>query len=971
MLNFKCNLFSVVLVLVMFMVVMYVQVDVVLVLGLQFSDSVQNIDQLVMQGQDGKKIDIKCGVIKLQVVEVSGFVSSLENFIVVKCNVDLIVEVVLVEQIGKLLGVFIVDMLGCLFGLVVQEVSGCLQVLIIYGLGLDFFIVLVNGGQQVLIFNNCDVQFDQYFLSWFNIVVVYFSLQVNLIGQGLVGMVDMQIICLLEKDKVEVVVNVCYIWNDQLQLFKGLGVSDKGYNFNGVWVNQFVDYMVGVIFGVDFEKNFVQIQYQVFWGYLIDNVVVNGNVVVGGVKNYGIFDMMKCNGLFVMVQWQLNEYYIGMIDMMYINFKEVQQVKGMELLFVWGLVILQFGYIISNGLIISGIYIMFLLVICNDYNSISVCVYNFNWDNKFYINEDWFVDLVGNYLCVMCNDINLESYLGLGFNKSGVIDIIGFVECNDGLLYVILLLDYINGVVLIDLQGWGGGNDLVQVGFINVLYIVDYLVNFKLSVQCDFVSGLFFSLEVGVVYSMCNKIYYIDQIFLILGGGIISGGNVVILVLYSGIDCSLLVWMGISQQFCYDLLVEISNGILVGVLIFGFLFNILLDWKVCEKVLMLYFQFNFDMNLGNMVILCGNFGMQMQYMLQCGVGECVVLGSVIIGNVILLILVEGSISYNKYLLSVNLIFGFSSNDDVCVSVVCILVCVCMDQMNFGFMVYVDISYLFFIDLNQVYFKVDGGNVKLKLIMVDNYNVSYEYYFLGDLFGFVCNLFDNKNLDLCCIGGGGYFLVLGYFIVLYDYINLNVVFLYDFSLFLLFGLILVQEVQLGMMMGIIFGFINDGCGYVKGVQVILNLLGGLIILVLNGFGVIFIGNCIKSLFVYGGNLDLIMVLGLFKWVVNGMVYYQYVGFEVCISDNYCFSFLGEVLGISVLCILQMVSGGSIYDVQVSYIFDYGLLDGLMVIVQGLNLLNKIFIMFQNNDLCQVFIWECYGCCYEVGVFYKFQ
>ncbi|MGA0586355.1 TonB-dependent receptor [Dyella sp. KRB-257] len=967
MLNLKRNLLSAALASAMFMVATHAQADAAAAAGPQSTDSAKNTDSST-QGKDGKKADAKRGATKqLQAVEVHGFVSSLENSTAVKRNADSIVEAVSAEQIGKLPGVSIADTLGRLPGLAVQEVSGRPQVLTIHGLGPDFSTALVNGGQQVSTSNNRDVQFDQYPSSWFNTVVVHLSPQANLIGQGLAGTVDMQTIRPLEKNKPEAAVNARYIWNDMSQLSKGPGVSDRGYNLNGVWVNQFADHTVGVTLGVDFEKNPAQIEHQAPWGYPTD---ANGNAVVGGAKNYGISDTMKRNGLLATFQWQPNEHYTGTIDMTYTNFKEVQQAKGMEFPLLWSAAQLQPGGTVENGLITSGTYSNVKPVIRNDYNATSARVYNFNWDNKFHFNDDWSADLVGNYSRATRDDINLESYSGTGYASNGATDTIGFVERSNGLLYLNPSLDYTNGVMLTDPQGWGGGNDVVQAGFINAPHTVDYLANLKLSVQRDFASGPFSSLEFGVAHSTRNKTYHIDQTFLTLGGGTISGGNAVTSAPYSGTDCSPLAWMGISQQLCYNPLDLIANGTLVGVPTFGSSLSMPPDWKVREKVLTPYFQFNLDTYLGN-VSLRGNFGVQMQHTSQRASGERVAPGSSVTGNAITLIPVSGSTSYNKYLPSANLIFGLTDNDDVRVSAARTLARARMDQMNASLAVSGNITHLTSTDPNQAYFSASGGNPKLKPTMADNYNVSYEHYFSGSSSGFACNSADNKNSDLCRTGGGGYFALSGYFIALHDYINPNSAFLYDFSSFLPFGLTPAQLAQLGTTLGTVSGPQNDGRGYVKGAQVTLNLPAGLITPALDGFGVIVTGNRTKSSLVYPGNPEPITVPGLSKWVANGTLYYQHAGFEARVSDSYRSSFLGEVSGISASRILQTVGGGSTYDAQVSYTFDHGPLDGLTIIAQGSNLSNKVFTTYQNNDPRQVQTWERYGRRYEVGVSYKFK
>jgi iron complex outermembrane receptor protein len=929
----------------------------------------QTQSQPADQANDNDKADQKNrpGKAKtLQAVEVSGFISSIENSTALKRNSSAIVEAVSAEQVGKLPGVSIADALGRLPGLAVQTVSGRPQVLTIHGLGPDFSTALVNGGQQVSTSNNRDVQFDQYPSSWFDNVVVHMSPQANLIGQGLSGTVDMHTIRPLEKSGPEAAMNARYIWDGMGQVADGPGATDKGYNLNGVWVHQFADHTLGVTLGVDLEKNPSQILHQKPWGYPND---ADGDYVVGGSKNYGISDTMKRRGVLATVQWQPNEHYTGTIDVTYDNFKETQQAKGMELPLFWGGAPLVSASP-SDGFVQSGTYDNVKAVIRNDYNSTSARVYNFNWDNKFTIDENWSLDLDGNYSRATRDDINLESYSGTGFTTAnGATDTLGFVERNDGLLYVDPSLDYTNGVVLTDPQGWGGGSDVVQAGFINAPHTVDYLANLRLAVERSFVSGPFSSMEFGVAHSTRNKTYDIDQDFLTLGGGFISGGNAVTTAPFSGTTCSPLAWMGISQQLCYDPFELISGGALVAVPTFGSSLATPPNWETREKVTTPYLQFNLDTYLGN-IALRGNFGVQMQHTSQRAAGERVAPGSATTGGNFQLIPVTGSTSYNNYLPSANLIFGFSDNDDLRISAARTLARPRMDQMNASLALNTNVTNLPNTDPNRSYFSASGGNPTLKPTQADNYNVSYEHYFSGGN-GYECKSTDQKESDLCRSGGGGYFAVSGYYLKLKDYINPNASFLYDFSAFLPYNLSPEQLEQLGTTLGTISGPTNDGHGYVKGAQVTLNLPFDLIAQPLNGFGVILTGNRTKSSLVYAGNSNPITVPGLSKWVANGTLYYQHNGFEARVSDSYRSSFLGEVSGISASRVEETIKGGSTYDAQVSYSFDHGPLKGLTLIAQGSNLSNKTFITYQNNDPRQVLTWERYGRRYEIGVSYKFQ
>ena len=914
---------------------------------------------------------------QMQAVQVNGFVSSIENSTALKRNASTIVEAVSAEQVGKLPGASIADALGRLPGISAQDVDGRPQVLNIHGLGPDFSTVLVNGGQQVSTNNNRDVALDQYPSSWFDNVVVHLSPEADLIGQGMAGTTDMHTIRPLDKSGMEAAVNAKYIWNGMSQLAPGQGVSNKGYNVNGVWVDQFADHTFGVTLGVDLENNPTQIEHQAPWGYLADS---NGDNVIGGSKNYGETDSMKRNGLLATFEWRPNEHYTSTLDLTYDNFKETQQAKGMELPFLWGNGAIQPGPSVNptnvvNGFVQSGVYSNIDPVIRNDFNSTTARVYNFNWDNKFTINEDWSIDADANYSRATRRDVNLESYSGTGYYDAaagtrGQPGYFGFAELPDGMLYAVPSLDYTQGVVLTDPQAWGSGSDLVQAGFINAPHTVDWLANFRLSVERDFSSGPFSSMQFGVSHTTRDKTYDITQDFLTLGGGTISGGNAVTTAAFSGSSCSPLAWMGMGSEECYNPFSLIDNGTLVEVPTFMSSLPLPPNWKVHERDLNPYLQFNLDTNLGA-VTLRGNFGIQVDHTDQTSDGARVAPGSDLTGGHTQLIPVTGGTSYTRWLPSANLIFGFTDNDDLRVSAARTMAQPRMDQMNASQSVSGNITNLASTNPNQAFFSSSGGNAKLLPTMADNYNISYEHYFSGPISGYTCNDADSKASDICRNGGGGYFAVSAYFLHLYDYIDPNAAYLYDFSAFIPNYLTPAQQAQLGTPYGVVSGPTNDGHGFIRGEEATLNLPFGLLTPVLDGFGTILTGTHNDSSLVYAGNPTPITVPGLAKWVAHGTLYYQHNGFEARISDDYTSSFLGEVSGISASRIEQTLKGGSSYDAQVSYTFDHGTFKGLTLIATGSNLSNKVFSTYQNNDPRQVLIWERYGRTYSLGASYKFQ
>ena len=915
---------------------------------------------------------------KLQAVEVSGYISSIENATALKKNSNGIVEAVSSEQIGKLPGVSIADTLGRLPGLAVQSVSGRPQVLSIHGLGPDFSTALVDGGQQVSTSNNRDVQFDQYPSSWFDNVVVHLSPSANLVGQGLAGTVDMHTIRPLEKDKSEAAINARYVWDGQSLLSPGPGVSDKGYNVNGIWVDQFADHTFGVTLGIDLESNPAQIKHQAPWGYANAS---DGSLLVGGSKNYGTSNSFKRQGLLTSFQWKPNDFFNSTLDLTYDSFKETEQSKGIEFPLAYGSgVTLQPGYSAQNGFVQSGTYDNVKGVIRNDYNQSKNKVWNIGWRNEFRFNADWSGELDANYSRADSRKYQLESYSGTGYGlgaAGGATDTLGFTERPDGMLYLNPTLDYgSKQIVLTDPQGWGAGGNpkVVQAGFINAPTTNDYLANLKASIKRDFVSGPISSVEAGVVRGTRRKSYNIDQTFLTLGGGFFSDTNTPVLTAPTGGgSCSPLSWMGVGSQACYNPLDLIKNG--TYTLLPTSLSSIAVppNWKVTERDVTSYLQFNLDTTVGN-VGLRGNFGLQAAHTNQTSTGQRVTAGngSTTAGDAsAILVPVTGGTTYTRYLPSANLIFSFDESNDLRLSAARVLARPRMDQMSASLGVSGNISHLTNTDPNLSYFSASGGNAKLKPTMADNYNVSYEHYFSSDSSGYQCSSSDAKQSDLCRSGGGGYVALSGYYLKLTDFINPNAAYQYDFSAFVPSYLNAAQQAQLGTTQGIVSGPTNDGHGFVKGALLTLNLPFANLTPMLNGFGTVLSGNYTKSALVYQGNPNPITVPGLSKWVANATLYYQHRGFEARISDNYRSSFLGEVSGISATRILQTIKGGSSYDAQVSYSFDHGPLNGLTLIAQGSNLSNKSFITFQNNDPRQVQTWESYGRRYEVGISYKFQ
>ncbi|WHZ20757.1 MAG: TonB-dependent receptor [Rhodanobacteraceae bacterium] len=882
---------------------------------------------------------------QLQAINVHGYAGSLQNSTAIKRNSDEIVEAVSAEQIGKLPGTSIADALGRLPGLAVQTLSGRPQVLTIHGLGPDFSTALVNGREQVSTSNNRDVQYDQYPSSWFNNVVVYMSPSASLIGQGLSGTVDMRTIRPLEQSHEVAAVNARYVWDSLSTLSPGPGVSDHGYSVNGVYVNQFADHTFGVTVGVDLESNPAQIEHQAPWGYPND---ANGDLVIGGSKNYGISDQLKRLGLLTTLEWRPTDNFTSTLDLTYDNFRETQQAKGMEFPLAWGANVQLQPVNVQNGFVQSGVYSVVSPVVRNDYNKTNAKVWNIGWNNKWRFNEDWSAEVDASYSRADRRDMLLESYSGFGYNKSGPTDTLAFEEAGSGLFYVVPAQNYTQGLVLTDPQGWGSGNNppVVQAGFINAPHTNDYLARLRLSVEHDFMSGPFSNMQFGVDRAARNKNYNIDQDFIVLPNGAQTAP------IASSSTGDPLAWMGVGPQVIYNPLDLLANGTYDLFPTALSSIGVPPNWKVRENDVTPFVQFNLDTSLGNVPVR-GNIGMQVQHTNESSDGQRVAAGTSSTGSsVVTLVPVSGGTSYTRWLPSANLVFEFTPSTDLRVGASRVLARPRMDQMSASLSIGGNITHLASTDPNTSYFSASGGNPRLLPTMADNFNISLEHYFAQNQ---------------------GYMALSTYYLKLSDFINPNAAFLYNFAPFVGAFLSPAQQQQLGTTYGIVSGPTNDGHGNVKGLQGTINLPFKVLteVPVLSDFGVTLTGDRTLSSVVYAGNPQAITVPGLSKWVANATLYYQHNGFEARVSDSYRTSFLGEVQGISATRILQTIKGGSIYDAQVSYTIPEGMMKGLTILLQGSNLTNQRFITYQNNDPRQVLTYEEYGRRFELGVSYKFK
>jgi iron complex outermembrane receptor protein len=927
---------------------------------------------------------------QLQEVVINGFVSSLQNSIAIQKNSDSIVEAVSAQQIGQLPGTSIADALGRLPGLATQMVNGRPQQLSIHGLSADFITTLVDGNIQPSTANNRLVQLDQYPASWFNTIQVYLTPSADLINPGLAGTVDMQTMRPLSESHPVVNLNANYQTIEPHEVMPGPGVSTNGHDVNGIIADQFFDHTLGVLFGVDLESNPATIHHQGPWGYPTD---ANGNLVIGGSKNYNMSDLLNRNGYLATFEFRPSSAFTSTLDLTYEDSKETQQAKGAEFPLQWGCALTNcpggFTFVpgtVSNGFDQTGTFDNVYPVIRNDYNHYDAKVYNVLWHNDLKLSDSWTANLDGGYSRAAREDEFLEAYSGYGYDGPSQTAFPGtnvaFRESGNGelLLYPSQGLDGSN-VVLTDPQGWGSGANLVQAGFINSPHTEDYIGHLKLGATHFFESGPFSSIEFGADHQHRRKNYLINQDFLVLGGG--SCGLVITKTCTPTETASIpasalepttdaLAWMGVGPQVMYNPFALIASGVLVPYPTALSSISVPPEWVMNENDTTGYLQLNIQTDLGPNVGLRGNVGLQVSHTNQSSDGQRVAPGSTAGGSATTVLLpTRGGTSYTRYLPSLNLVLSMPDDNDVRLSVARTMARPRTDQMSASLGISTNNSNLLNTNPNQSYFSGTGGNPALLPTMSTNINASVEHYFRAGTGGYQCTGNEDRSSALCATGGEGYVQLSGYYLKLTDYINPTAATLFNFAPYVSGYLTPAQQAQLGTTYGIMTIPQNNGAGKIYGGQLATNLPLGGFTHWLNGVGVLASVTRTNSAVFYPGNPQPVTVTGLSKWVENYTLYYELDGFQASVSDSIRSSFLGRVFGISATRVEQYQEGTADVSAQVSYDFTSGMLKGLTLIATGSNLTNQGLRTYQNKDPRQVQTWEEYNRLYTIGFSYNFR
>ncbi|MEC7400287.1 MAG: TonB-dependent receptor plug domain-containing protein, partial [Pseudomonadota bacterium] len=301
------------------------------------------------------------------VIIVTGFRASLESAVAEKKLSDQIVESVTAEDIGKLPDASIGESIARLPGLTAQRLNGRANVVAIRGFGPDFSQTLLNGREQTTTSDNRSVELDQYPSEIVSQVVVYKSPTASLVGQGLVGTIDIRTIRPLETGKQIFAVGARGSWADIGAL--NAGSREFGYRVNGTFVDQFADDTIGISLAASYVDEPYQLQEFNAWGYAGTQVNGQDAALIGGSKSYVTSTRLKRLGVNGTLQWQPMPQLTLTVDGFYSNFDDDQSKRGIELPLGFGAFGTTFNpanFTVEDGLVTAGQFDNVRGVIRND-----------------------------------------------------------------------------------------------------------------------------------------------------------------------------------------------------------------------------------------------------------------------------------------------------------------------------------------------------------------------------------------------------------------------------------------------------------------------------------------------------------------------------------------------------------------------------------------------------------------------------
>ena len=857
------------------------------------------------------------------VIIVSGYRASLESAIAEKREKDQIIESVSSEDIGKLPDASIGESIARLPGLTSQRISGRAGYISVRGFGPDFSSTLLNGRQQTSTNDNRGIEFDQYPSEIVSSVDVYKSPSADLIGQGLVGTIDIRTIRPLEKGEQVIAFGARGVYADLGKL--NSGSDDIGYRVFGTYVDQFLGDTVGLALSVAYSEEPYQTEEFEAWGYADGP---DGDKIVGGVKPFVTSSNLKRLGINGTVQYEASPSTMLTLDGFYSDFDDTNIKRGIEIPLAWsGAALSPTGLESTDGVITGGTFSGVEAVV-NNHNYVRKAKLYSGGLNVEHEGEDgWNVNADISFSRTDRNELILESNAGTApGGGTGATDTLTFRSTPSGTFFTDQVLDYSDPTLiqLTDPLGWGGGAPGGrQHGYYNDRIVEDELWQFQADIEKELDGGFLSSVQAGFDYVTRSKSLVPDEYFLQLSGDRLQA-QVPSQYLLSPTNLD---YLGLGPMVSYNPLDLLEGGeyVIVPNTAEDVLFK---TFSIDEDIMTFFVQGNIESDVGN-ALLTGNFGVQAIHTDQSSTG--------FVNTGAAQGIIERTIGDNYWdiLPSLNLSLRFDSDFVIRFAAAREIQRPRLDDMR--------VNFSYGVDPVERIVTGSGGNPSLRPYRATAVDLNFEKYF----------------------GIKGYLAAQLFYKKLHNYIY-TAEFPFDYSSYPV-----VDPGYAFSYQGRISAPINGDGGEIYGIEAAGTLPFETFVSALEGFGVTGGVSYTKSKIQPDPNTPASDIPGYSRWVANGTAYFEKGGFSVRGSMRYRSTFLGDFSGFGANRVRRRAKAETIIDAQIGYDFQSdSALEGLSLFIQGFNLTNEPFVAINPGEPLQVMNYQNYGRRFMGGFTYKF-
>ena len=896
-----------------------------------------------------------------QQVVVTGIRRGVEDAISTKKNSSSIVEAISSEDIGKLPDNTVSESLSRLTGVSTQrnKVNGKATDVSVRGMSPSFNGSLLNGREQASTSDARSPEFDLFPAELTGSVTVYKTPDATLMAQGLASTINLQTVRPLDFPKR--VVAASYK-RERIGIDSG-SQAGSGHRATLSYVDQFLDRTLGIALGVTSfkEDNGGELVFD-NWGGYAPQIDFNGAQVT--VPGGFLFDTQhrksQRDGLSLTLQWTPNSQFKTSTDIFFSRGSESTKKTGLEGAIPFGTGPYDPNGALSDativdGVVTSGTMSNYKADVRNHMYSDKDRFLSIGWNGDLKLSDAWHVEADLSHSRGVKALSNYETTAGQPGNtpadQLGSISWTGFNGTNFADVKYKPSLDYSNrGIaVLTDVDGWGGGPDTPQAGYVSLPNIADTLNAVRLASHNDFTWGPVVGTHLGVNFSNRQKARTGEEgrLSILNGDGYASvtmPGSAVEMAGASGIAVASWDPTG-SLGTIYALNRWVDATVLSR------------NWTVKEKVSTLYGQADLDGQLGS-VPYTGNVGMQVVHTNQSSTGNQVDLAhctGITVDTCPYAVREDGT-SYNDFLPQLNLAFDLGHDQKLRLGAGKQISRANLDNMkasmDFG---------LQSATAEQPALTGFAGNPKLKPYAARSLDLSYEKYF----------------------GNHGYVSAAVFYKKLDNYV-INAPRVFDFAPYTSATTPLPTS---GPYKDSTIGFLteptNGNGGNLHGIELAVNVPFSLAWQPLDGFGMAAAYSVTQSSVklptsgfvtpenspVFANQVTTIGLPGLSKDVGSIRLYYEAHGLQVAWAAHKRSAFIGQILDYRSDSQFTFIKTETISDLQVSYEFMDGWFKGLSALFQAHNLTNAPFQEYTTSPNIVTNSVK-YGKTYTAGITYKF-